>query len=210
MFSRVRIKMCGMTRAEDISYAVSLGVDAIGVICYVNSPRFVAVNDAKELLKDLPPFVDAVAVFVNPPVSDVLRVLAELPIASLQFHGEESPDFCEQFGRPYIKALPAVSAEFISKALHTYSTAQAILLDTPSEAVRGGSGKVFDWRLMPMGLPKPLIVAGGLSPENVLDAVSLCEPYAVDVCSGVEASKGIKDKEKMNRFVQVLWGNYEK
>ena len=209
MFARVRIKMCGMTRAEDISYAVSLGVDAIGVIFYDKSPRFVAVNDAKELLKDLPAFVDVVAVFVNPTVSDVSLVLSELPIASLQFHGEESPDFCGQFGRPYIKALPAVSAEYISKAIHTYSTAQAILLDTPADALRGGSGKTFDWGVIPRDLPKPLILAGGLSPENVLDAVNSCEPYAVDVCSGVEASQGIKDKEKMNRFVDVLWGNHE-
>ena len=209
MFARVRIKMCGMTRAEDISYAVSLGVDAIGVIFYDKSPRFVAVNDAKELLKDLPAFVDVVAVFVNPTVSDVSLVLSELPIASLQFHGEESPDFCGQFGRPYIKALPAVSAEYISKAIHTYSTAQAILLDTPADALRGGSGKTFDWGVIPRDLPKPLILAGGLSPENVRDAVNLCEPYAVDVCSGVEASQGIKDKEKMNRFVHVLWGNHE-
>ena len=209
MFARVRIKMCGMTRAEDISYAVSLGVDAIGVIFYDKSPRFVAVNDAKELLKDLPAFVDVVAVFVNPTVSDVSLVLSELPIASLQFHGEESPDFCGQFGRPYIKALPAVSAEYISKAIHTYSTAQAILLDTPADALRGGSGKTFDWGVIPRDLPKPLILAGGLSPENVRDAVNLCEPYAVDVCSGVEASQGIKDKEKMNRFVDVLWGNHE-
>ena len=209
MFARVRIKMCGMTRAEDISYAVALGVDAIGVIFYDKSPRFVAVNDAKELLKDLPAFVDVVAVFVNPTVSDVSLVLSELPIASLQFHGEESPDFCGQFGRPYIKALPAVSAEYISKAIHTYSTAQAILLDTPADALRGGSGKTFDWGVIPRDLPKPLILAGGLSPENVRDAVNLCEPYAVDVCSGVEASQGIKDKEKMNRFVHVLWGNHE-
>ena len=136
-------------------------------------------------------------------------MLSELPIASLQFHGEESPDFCGQFGRPYIKALPAVSAEYISKAIHTYSTAQAILLDTPADALRGGSGKTFDWGVIPRDLPKPLILAGGLSPENVRDAVNLCEPYAVDVCSGVEASQGIKDKEKMNRFVHVLWGNHE-
>ena len=198
---RTRIKMCGMTRAVDIEHAISLGVDAIGLIFYHKSARYLSVDQAKLLVKGLPPFVDVVAVFVNPAVSLVRQVLTELPVQWLQFHGDETAVFCEQFGRPYIKAVPATSAEAISMAMVQFQHAAAILLETPSTSSRGGTGVPFDWKIIPRQLTKPIILAGGLDAFNVSEAIATCTPYAVDVCSGVEASPGIKDHEKMNQFV---------
>ena len=203
---RVRIKMCGMTRANDIAYAVSLGVDAVGFIFYQQSRRHLSVLQATDLLKGLPAFVDAVAVFVNPDASLVKQVLSALPIQYLQFHGEESPQFCEQFGVSYIKAIPAMSAAMITTTVQQYPKAAAILLDTPSMVSRGGSGVPFDWKVIPKQLSTPIILAGGLDHANVNSAVTACAPYAVDVCSGIEASVGIKDHQKMSQFVSQLWG----
>ena len=193
--------MCGMTRATDIEHAISLGVDAIGFIFYRKSKRYLSVDQAKLLLKGLPAFVDAVGVFVNPDVSFVQQVLSELPIQWLQFHGDETPTFCEQFGRPYIKAVSAASTAVITQAVADYQHAAAILLDTPSINARGGSGVPFDWQIIPHQLVKPIILAGGLDASNVSAAIATCTPYAVDVCSGIEASAGLKDHEKMTRFV---------
>lgn len=201
---RLRIKMCGMTRKSDITQAVALGVDAIGLIMYENSLRHVSIEQAKLLLQELPAFVDAVAVFVNPEIAFVKQVMSELPIQFLQFHGEESPEFCEKFDRPYIKAIPAISAETIIKTAEQHASAAALLLDTPSPN-RGGTGLVFDWQIIPRQLPKPVILAGGLDANNVVSAITACSPYAVDVCSGIEASAGIKNHDKMNSFVNVLW-----
>ena len=201
---RMRIKMCGMTRSSDITHAVSLGVDAIGIIFYEKSQRYVSIEQAKRLLQDIPAFVDVVAVFVNPELSLVKQILNELPIQLLQFHGEESPEFCEKFDKPYIKAIPAISAETIIKIAEQHVNAAAILLDTPSKH-HGGTGLAFDWQIIPKKLPKPVILAGGLDTTNVVSAISTCSPYAVDVCSGIEASAGIKNHDKMNSFVNVLW-----
>lgn len=201
---RTRIKMCGMTRANDIAHAISLGVDAIGLIFYEKSARHVSIEHAKILLQGLPAFVDAVAVFVNSDLPFVTQVIKELPVQLLQFHGDESPAFCEKFGKPYIKAIPATSAEAIIKAAEPYVHAAAILLDTPSTN-RGGTGLAFDWQIVPRQLAKPIILAGGLDAYNVASAITACSPYAVDVCSGIEASAGIKDHDKMNSFVNVLW-----
>ncbi|AHE67503.1 phosphoribosylanthranilate isomerase [Legionella oakridgensis] len=200
---RTRIKMCGMTRAEDILHAGILGVDAIGLIFYPRSVRCIAVEQGKVLLKTLPLFVDVVAVFVDPEVELVRRVLSEMPIDYLQFHGDESPEFCQQFRQPYIKAVPALSAEHILQAAKHHQQAVAILLDTPSDSSRGGSGKTFDWKLIPQQCSKPLILAGGLNADNVKKAVSSGLIDAVDVCSGVEASSGIKDHNKMSQFVSA-------
>jgi phosphoribosylanthranilate isomerase len=198
--------MCGMTRKEDIAYAAFLGVDAIGLIFSPQSPRVISINQAKKILTNLPPFIDVVAVLVNPSPDLVNEIINELPIASLQFHGEESAEFCNQFAKPYIKAMQVDSAATIYKYTEVYQHASAILLDTPSATSHGGTGKTFDWELIPNNLAKPLILAGGLNVVNVKTAVDKCSPYAVDVCSGVEASPGIKKHEKMKQFVDALWG----
>ena len=203
---RVRIKMCGMTRAMDVAQAVSLGVDAVGFIFYTKSTRAVSVSDAKPIMDAIPAFVDAVAVFVNPEVSLVQDVISTLPIQYLQFHGDESPAFCEQFGLPYIKAVSATSTASINHSLVEYNGASAILLDTPSELSRGGSGQVFDWGIVPPQASDLLILAGGLDAANVAQAISLCRPYAVDVCSGIEDMPGIKAYEKMKQFVKQVRG----
>ena len=202
IYSRIRIKMCGMTRADDIEHAISIGVDALGFIFYDKSSRYLSIADAKRLVQGLPAFVDAVAVFVNPEVSFVERVMSELPIQYLQFHGEESPAFCEQFDRPYLKAVPAVSADAITNAIVHYQRATAIVLDTPSTTSRGGSGVPFDWRIIPQKIAKPIILAGGLDAINIREALATSSPYAVDVCSGIERSAGVKDHDKMDQFVR--------
>lgn len=204
--AKIRIKTCGMTQEQDIACAIDLGVDAIGLIFYSKSARHLSLTRASALLREIPPFVDVVAVLVNPLVSFVNELEAELPIDYLQFHGEESSDFCQQFKTPYIKAVQASSTKDIIAAMDSHPFSRAILVDTPSVAHYGGTGKTFDWGLIPKNLKKPLILAGGLDASNVLAAVKQVSPYAVDVSSGIEVSAGIKDHDKMNRFVNALWG----
>ena len=202
-FSRTRIKMCGMTRTEDIAHAVNLGVDAIGFIFYPESSRYITIEKAGFLLKDLPPFVSPVAVVVDPEIGLVKQILAKLPIHLLQFHGNESPEFCQQFDTPYIKAIHTHTASQIRQEMCRYSKASALLLDTPSDTCRGGTGLTFDWNMIPGDLPKPYILAGGLNHDNVSEAVKV-HPYAVDVCSGIEMYPGVKDHLKMSQFIEVL------
>ncbi len=198
--------MCGMTRLEDIAQAVDLGVDAIGFVFYSKSARHVSKEQVKPLIKTLPPFVDVVAVLVDPDEAFVRELLEELPIQLLQFQGDESPDFCQQFNKPFIKAIQAQHAAQIQQAMEQFSTASAILLDTPSQTEKGGTGVPFNWQLIPENLPKPYLLAGGLNACNVLDALKQCKPYAVDVCSGIEHVAGIKDHEKMAEFMNAIWG----
>lgn len=205
MTGRVRLKMCGMTRREDIDAAVSLGVDAIGLIFHPESPRAVSIEDAEALLDNLPPFASVVAVLVNPLAAFVERLLQKVNVQFLQFHGEESDSFCRQFNRPFIKTLAATSAVEILEEARRYPSACALLLDTPS-VLRGGSGLAFDWEAVPRTLPKPLILAGGLTAQNVQEGIRVCAPFAVDVCSGIEASKGVKSPVKMQEFVKTMWG----
>ncbi|WP_115707098.1 phosphoribosylanthranilate isomerase [Legionella sainthelensi] len=202
--SRVRVKMCGMTRSEDIACAVNLGVDAVGLIFYPKSTRFISIEQAKILLSDLPAFVDSVAVLVNPERDLVQKIIEELPIQLLQFHGDESAEFCQQFKKPFIKAIHADSAGYIQQAAREFMMARALLLDTPSPAARGGTGLIFDWKMIPQDIAKPYILAGGINESNVLEATALCRPYAVDLCSGIEVSPGIKDHGKMSRFMHKL------
>jgi len=205
MKKHVRIKMCGMTRKEDLAAAAALGVDAVGLIFYPQSKRFVSIKQAKELLDANPLFVDVVAVLVNPSEKEVREILAQLPIQWLQFHGSESPAFCHQFHVPYIKSIPAISEVQIRQAMSVYSDASALLLDTPADdEVHGGTGKTFDWRLIPSKSPLPLILAGGLKADNVAGVIKKYWPDAVDVCSGIEASAGIKDHQKMASFVNAM------
>lgn len=196
--------MCGMTRSEDIACAINLGVDAIGLIFYSKSTRFISIEQAKILLKDLPVFVDSVAVLVNPERDLVQQIIEELPIQLLQFHGDESAEFCQQFKKPFIKAIHADSAEHIHQTAREFAMARALLLDTPSTLARGGTGLTFDWTILPKEVAKPYILAGGIDESNVLKAIEACHPYAVDLCSGVEVSPGIKDPGKMSRFMQKL------
>lgn len=206
MSGRLRVKMCGMTRREDVLHAVNLGVDAIGLIFYPESSRYVSVDHAQMLLKKLPPLVNAVAVLVNPEPKLVHQILTELPIQLLQFHGEESAIFCQQFGKPYIKAIHADSAATIQQAMHDFEQASALLLDTPSQHARGGTGQVFNWNIIPQQPSMPIILAGGLNDENISEALSMCHPYAVDLCSGIEERAGIKDHTKMSRFMNKISG----
>jgi phosphoribosylanthranilate isomerase len=198
--------MCGMTRSEDVSYAINLGVDAIGLIFFSKSPRYVTIEKAGMLLKNIPPFVDVVAVMVNPEKTFVQQIINELPIQLLQFHGDESPEFCQQFEIPFIKAIQPIAAKHIQQKMDEFSKAQALLLDTPSESMRGGTGLSFDWKIIPRDLSKAFILAGGINESNVLDAIKSAKPYAVDVCSGIEVSPGVKDHQKMSQFIKALWG----
>lgn len=197
--------MCGMTRADDVTHAINLGVDALGFIFYSQSPRHVTLESARLLLKDIPPFVTTVAVLVNPEYAFVQQLLEELPIQLLQFHGDESPEYCRQFNKPFIKAIHPKNSMEIRNEMDKYNQACALLLDTPTEKGRGGTGLTFDWNLIPTDLTKPYILAGGLNQYNVLDACKV-NPYAVDVSSGIEKEPGIKDHLKMSQFIKALWG----
>lgn len=195
--------MCGMTRRKDIDYAIELGVDAIGLIFYQKSTRFCSLKKAQDILKDIPPFVNVVAVLVNPEFDSVTQLINELQIDLLQFHGDEEDDFCKQFSIPFIKAVHPYSSDSILNSSKHFKSAKAILLDTPSP-MRGGTGFPFNWELIPDIIPKPFILAGGLNELNLKEALNSCRPYAVDVCSGIELAPGIKDPSKMNRFMSAL------
>lgn len=201
----VRVKICGMTQAEDIEQAIDLGVDALGFIFYEKSSRYVSLEKAKTLLKDIPPFIDLVAVCVNPDEDFIARLVDELPIHLLQFHGDEDAQFCQKFKKPYIKAIHPQDERHILNSMQEFKQAKALLLDTPSPTMRGGSGLSFNWDIIPQETPKPFILAGGLNEFNIEEAINACSPYAVDVCSGVEALPGIKDHVKMSRFMKALW-----
>lgn len=198
---RPRIKICGLTRAEDAVEAAYLGADAIGLVFYEPSPRNVTLEQARAVVSALPPFVSVVALFVNPSVLDVERVLAEVPVDVLQFHGEETPEFCRHFNRPYLKAVRVKPGVDLVEWAKNYHDARGLLADAFVEGVHGGTGATFDWALLPAGLGIPLILSGGLTPDNVAEAVRLVKPAAVDVSSGVEAAKGIKDAAKMAAFI---------
>ncbi|MBF0470407.1 MAG: phosphoribosylanthranilate isomerase [Gammaproteobacteria bacterium] len=202
--ARTRIKICGITRPEDGIHAARLGADAIGLVFYPPSPRAVTLKRAEEILARLPPFISTVALFVNPEVEEVERVLLQLAIDLLQFHGGESEPFCRQFSRPYIKALGVGSGEGLAQEMARYPSARGVLLDTAVQGVAGGSGVTFDWQLIPPPLRQSITLAGGLSPQNVAAAVRAVRPYAVDVSSGVEAAKGVKDFDRIAHFIQQV------
>ncbi len=199
---RTRVKICGLTRAEDVQAACDLGADAIGLVFYPPSPRAVTVEQAKLILQAVPPFVAVTALFVNPTVAEVQAVLTQIPaISLLQFHGDESADFCRQFGRVYIKAISMRDDVDLAQQARDYDDALGLLVDTYKPGIPGGSGESFDWHRLPQSLSKPLILAGGLTPDNVSDAIKQVVPYAVDVSGGVEVSKGIKDRQKIGDFI---------
>jgi phosphoribosylanthranilate isomerase len=200
----VRIKICGITRTEDALAAARLGVDAIGLVFYAPSPRAVTIEQAAAIVRALPPFVTAVGLFVNAGVDEVQAVLQQVQLDLLQFHGDESGDYCRQFQQPYIKVLRMNPALDIVRASEMFGDARGILLDSYVAGVHGGTGQAFDWTDVPAGLKKPIILAGGLTPDNVATAIETVRPWAVDVSGGVESAKGIKDSDKMAAFVEAV------
>jgi len=205
-----RVKICGITRAEDALEVAHSGADAIGLVFYAKSPRHVTVVKARDLAEALPPFVTMVGLFVNADAGFVREVLANVPLDILQFHGDESPEYCEQFNRPYLKAIRVKVGVDLLQCASDFCRAKALLLDAHVDGIPGGTGTVFDWTLIPQKLPLPVILSGGLDAENVAAAIKQVRPYAVDVSSGVEASKeintlkGIKDAAKIAAFINEV------
>ncbi len=199
-----RIKICGITRVEDALAAAASGADAIGLVFHEKSPRHVTVRQAARLAAALPPFVAAVGLFVNVSADFVHAVLEQVPLDMLQFHGDETPEFCASFERPYIKAIRVREGVDLVQCASRYAAAKGLLLDAWVEGIPGGTGHSFDWELIPRDLPLPVILSGGLTPANVADAIRAVQPYAVDVSSGVEARKGIKDAAKIAAFINEV------
>lgn len=197
---RTRVKICGITRPQDGVAAAAAGADAIGLVFYPPSPRFLSVERAREIREALPPFVQAVALFVNADAAQVAQVIGRVHPAALQFHGEETPAFCAQFGLPFIKAARVAQGVDLLEYLRPFSAASGWLLDAHVEAY-GGVGASFDWSLVPARLDRPLVLSGGLTRDNVGAAVRRVRPWAVDVSSGVESAKGIKDAARIAAFV---------
>lgn len=199
---RTRVKICGITRPEDGLAAARSGADGIGLVFYPQSPRAVDVERARAVVRELPPFVTVVGLFVDAEPEQVRAVLTAVPLDLLQFHGSEAPEYCGAFGRRYIKAVAMRADVDVTAASRRYRDAAGLLLDTYSIRVPGGSGAVFDWAQVPAALEQPVILAGGLSPDNVAQAIRAVRPYAVDVSSGVESGKGLKDGEKIDAFMR--------
>lgn len=196
------VKICGITRTEDALTAARAGAHAVGMIFYPKSPRLVAGEVAVGIVKALPPFVTTVALFVDQPAADIARVIETVRPQLLQFHGDEGADFCRSFGLPYIKAVRVRAGVDLLQYARQYPDAKGLLLDAFVEGSHGGTGSAFDWSLIPREFPLPLILAGGLNPDNVGEAVRRVRPWAVDVSSGVEATRGIKDAAKVVAFIR--------
>lgn len=201
--SRTRIKICGLTREADVDDAVDAGADALGFNFYPKSPRHVSLDRACELIARLPPFVTPVLLFVNASPSEVRRAVERLPQALLQFHGDETPDQCAAADRPYLRAARMEPGLDLLDFAARFQGAQALLLDAMVEGY-GGGGKAFDWSLIPTSVPLPVVLSGGLNPANVTDGVLSVRPWAVDVSSGVESAKGIKNAALMRRFCKAV------
>ncbi len=203
--TRVRVKICGITRPEDAKWAVKLGADAIGLVFCEQSPRTVTVAQALRIVGALPPFVTKVGLFVDAREQMIRNILDRVPLDLLQFHGDESPQECTLYQRPYIKSVRMRDGVDLNKLIEEHHEASGILLDSFVEGSRGGTGQTFDWSLVPRNLPKALILAGGLTPDNVAIAIAAVRPYAVDVSGGVESRKGIKDLDKIRAFIRGVW-----
>ncbi len=193
-----------MTRPEDALAAARLGADAIGMVFYPPSPRAITLDRARAIAAALPPFVTLVALFVDPEPRLVEDVIHALPVGLLQFHGDETPADCERYGRPYIKAVRMREDVVLSHWMERFSSAAGLLPDTYRKDVPGGTGQTFDWSRIPLERAMPLVLAGGLNPDNVREAVRIARPFAVDVSGGVESAKGIKDADRMARFMDAV------
>ncbi len=197
----VRSKICGITSVADALVAAEAGADAIGLVFYSRSPRALSIAQAREIVAALPPFVTTVGLFVNASRCEINETLDAVALDVLQFHGDETPADCEGFHRPWYKALRVRAGDDIRAEAARYAGARAVLLDTFVAGVPGGTGEMFDWSLVPADLPRPLILAGGLTPQNVQQAIERVRPFAVDVSGGVELRKGVKDAARVREFV---------
>ena len=201
---RTRIKICGITNLQDAKVAIDEGVDAIGLVFCENSPRYINISRAKEIVENTTPFVNCVGLFVDAEKEYINNVLKEVALDTLQFHGQESEQACALYNKPYIKAIRMNENINLSEEAEKYFSAHALLLDTYIEGLLGGTGIVFDWDLIPKDIAKPIILAGGLNASNVKDAIKKISPYAVDVSGGVETEKGKKDPSKIKEFINEV------
>ena len=197
----IRVKVCGITRVEDALTAIRLGANAIGFIFWDKSARYIDPNEARKIVMALPPFVSVVGVYVDPSSEWVEETCSIAGLNLLQFHGDELPEFCSQFPLPYIKAVRIRSGIDLLQYATQYSSSNGLLLDSYVEGIPGGTGRTFEWSLIPENLSLPLILSGGLHPENVCAAIRKAKPWAVDVSSGVEITKSIKDEDKIAAFM---------
>jgi phosphoribosylanthranilate isomerase len=201
---RTRVKICGITRSEDALSAANAGADAIGLVFYPSSPRAVSIEQAARICAALPPLIAAVGLVVDAEPAQVHAVLQRVPLALLQFHGDETAAYCAQFQRPYLKALRVRDDTDIEAVLARYPQAQGLLLDTYQPGVPGGTGAVFDWRRIPAAAAPRIVLAGGLTPANVAAAIAQVRPFAVDVSGGVEAAPGVKDAQRIEAFLAAV------
>jgi phosphoribosylanthranilate isomerase len=199
---RTRVKICGITRVQDGVAAAAAGADAIGLVFYANSPRYVEIDQAAEIASALPPFVTKVALFVNAPADEVEHVIRQVSIDLIQFHGDESPDFCAAQGKPYIKAVRMKPGVNLHAQRELYHQSCGLLVDSYRAGVPGGTGESFNWSLIPADLCAEIVLAGGLTPHNVAAAIRAVHPWAVDVSGGVEVAKGIKDAEAIKQLIR--------
>ncbi len=198
---RTQVKICGFTRPADAVAAVAAGADSLGLVFYPPSPRHVSIDQARAIVAEVAPFTCLTALFLNADKDTVDEVLGELPISMLQFHGIETASYCESFKRPYMKSVSMKSTADIAAYCREYGRARAFLLDSNVAGAAGGSGETFDWALVPREFPASLVLAGGLDTDNVAEAISCVRPAAVDVSSGVESAKGIKDPLMVRKFI---------
>lgn len=205
---RTRVKICGLTRVDEALSAVALGADAIGLVFYAGSSRAISIEAARKIRAALPAFVCAVGLFVNPSEQEVRNTLEQVSLDCLQFHGDESESFCASFGRPYMKAIRVQKGLDLNNKIQEYSKSCAILLDAYSPNAAGGTGEVFDWNIAQACVEDssvPIILAGGLSSENVAEAIRMVAPYGVDVSSGVESAPGVKSESRMKAFFEEVY-----
>ena len=207
---RTRVKICGITNLKDAKSAEIAGAYAIGLVFYKNSPRYISISKAKEIVQNVTPHLNCVGLFVDEDKEYINSILEQVELDILQFHGQESEQTCAFFNKPYIKAIRVSKDTNILKEVEKYSSAKAILLDTHVEGLLGGTGKVFDWTMIPRNLSKPIILAGGLNVDNVKDAIRKIRPYAVDVSGGVESDKRKKDTKKKKDFINEAINAYIK
>lgn len=200
----IRTKICGITNIADALCAAKHGADAIGLVFFSGSPRCVSIKTAQEIVQQMPAFVSVVGLFVNQNVDEIQRIINSVSLDCLQFHGDETPEFCQQFNRPYIKAVRVQNEHDIQAALNAYKTARALLFDAYHPQQYGGSGEHFDWTMLPEKINRPWILAGGLNPDNVLNAIHSTNASAIDLSSGVEKDKGIKDHNKIKQLMQKI------
>ena len=201
---RTRVKICGITRREDALAAIDAGADAIGLVFYPASKRCVSIEQAQDIVTGLPALVTVVGLFVNAQAAEVKAACQQLPLGLLQFHGDEAASFCEQFGRPWMKALRVAQETDITAAGAAFTRADAMLLDTYVDGLPGGTGERFDWHKVPKTSERPLVLAGGLRADNVAEAIAVAEPYAVDVSGGVEDQPGIKSRTLLKEFMAAV------